>query len=82
MDIISGEGCKVKSWFIFKAVENINNSIIVTLPITQKIIQKTSIGFVDDTNFYSNGSEAQSKIQSIIDKYSKLHGATGGRLEQ
>ena len=39
------------------------------------------MGFVDDTNFYLNGDEAQIQMQRIINKYSKLHIATRGRIE-
>ena len=56
-NIVSGEGCKAKSYFIFKEVKNTNNRVIIILLIIQNKIQRTNIGFINDTNFYSNREE-------------------------
>jgi len=51
-------------------------------PISRFIIQRITIAFVDDTDFYINGRNYEIKMQLIIDLYTKLYEATGGKIQQ
>ena len=51
-------------------------------PITKQIIQRIAIAFIDDTDFYTNGLDYETKMQLIMDIYTKLYKATGGKIQQ
>ena len=40
-----------------------------------------SVSFIDDANLVSNGKEAESKMQQILNRYNRLYGTIGGYIE-
>ena len=46
-------------------------------PISQKVIQKVAVVFLDDMNLVSGGSNMNMKIWDSIDMYNDLHTAIG-----
>ena len=63
-------------------MEHDEMGIIIVTPITQQIIVWTALGFVDDTDFFSNNNNAQSKIQKTMMKYVHNYEATAGKVKQ
>ena len=43
---------------------------------------RTEIAFVDDTDMYLNGELSVENIQMIMDIYTRLYEATGGKLQE
>ena len=43
--------------------------------------QALCIEFVNDTDFFTKGSNAQQKIKKSLDNYAELYQATGGIIE-
>ena len=54
----------------------------VMIPFSHEILQRIAIAFVDDTDFFSTGRNAKSQMQQIMDVYTHLYEATGGKLQK
>ena len=79
---VSGAICRDTSCLIFKYLEEKQLGAMIKNPISKQIIQRIAIAFVDDTDFYTNGPEYELKMQMIMDIYTKLYEATGGKIQQ
>ena len=79
---MSGAICRDTSCLIFKYLEQKKLGAILLHPISNVIIQQIAIAFVDDTDFYTNGRNYKIKMQLIMDLYTKLYEATGGKIQQ
>ena len=77
-----GAICWDTSCMIFRHLEKQNLGAILKNPISKVIIQRIAIAFVDDTDFYTNGRNYEMKMQLIMDLYTKLYEATGGKIQQ
>ena len=44
------------------------------------MIQRVTIAFVDDTDFYTNSESYQRNIQKIMGTYILIYKATGGKI--
>ena len=53
---------------------------MIQYPISKEIIQRIAIAFVDDTDFYTNRPNFELKMQMIMDLYTKLYEAIGGKI--
>jgi len=60
-NLFSGEACKIKSCKIIKKIKNENIGAIIEAPVSKEIDQRAAIAFVNDTSFYSNGYNVESK---------------------
>ena len=79
---VSGAICRDTSCLIFKYLEDKNLGAMLKDPISKEIIQRIAIAFVDDTDFYTNGPNYEQKMQLIMDMYTQLYEATGGKIQQ
>ena len=79
---LSGAICRDTSCIIFKYLEDQNLGAIIEIVRTNRIIQRVAIAFVDDTDFYTNGNEVRTKMQRIMNIYTSLYEATGGKVQQ
>jgi len=79
---VSGAICRDTSCLIFKYLENKRLGAVFNTPLSQKLLQRLAIAFVDDTDFYTNGHDFERKMQMIMDLYTKLYEATGGKIQQ
>ena len=52
----------MKSCIIIKNIEADEKEVKLLVPITNTIIQRTAVAFVDDTNFSSNGLQFYTNI--------------------
>ena len=59
----SGDASRDTSSYIIKKVENNKFSAVIRAPIINKIIQRAAIVFIDNTNFYINGSNYNEKYK-------------------
>ena len=80
-NLFSGESCKVKSYLIFRNIEEKELGIIVKIPISNSNVQRSAVAFVDDTSFYTAGEDFKIKMQQILDCYTELYEATGELVE-
>ena len=78
-NLFAGEGYKVKLCLIIYDMEELEQGVIITVPILNSSIKRTAIAFVDDTSFYTNREDYKKKIQTIIERYTKLYEATGAK---
>ena len=44
-------------------------------------MNKLGVAFVDDTDFFTNGKEVQTKIENILKEYMELFKVTRGRIQ-
>ena len=51
-------------------------------PISKEIIQQIAIAFVDDKDFYTNSLNYKLKMQMIMNIYTRLYEATGGKIQE
>ena len=79
---VSGAICRDTSCLIFKKLEEANLGVAMEMPLSFKRFVRCAIAFVDDTDFYTNGSEFMCKMQEIMNLYTKLYEATGGKIQQ
>ena len=79
---VSGAICRDTSYLIFKKLENQNLGLIVKTSISHQDVVRSSITFVDDTDFYTNSRNFMEKIQEAMNTYTGLYEATGGKLQQ
>jgi len=77
---VSGAIYRDTSCLIFKYLEDKNLGAMLKDPISKEIIQRIAIAFVDDTDFYMNGPNYEQKMQLIMDMYTQLYEATGGKI--
>ena len=77
---MSGAICRDTSYLIFKYLEQKNLGAKLQNPRSREIIQQIAIAFVDDTDFYTNGPNYELKMQMIMDIYTRLYEATGGKI--
>ena len=54
----------------------------IRAPISKEVFQRIAIAFVDDTDFYTNGIDFELKMQLIMEIYTQLYEATGGKIQQ
>jgi len=73
---LSGDTCRDKSYFIIKNIENEDLRVMITSPIINIIEKELCVGFVNDVDFFSKGTDTQDKIISILENYSTLYQAT------
>ena len=79
---LSGAICRDTSCIIFKFLEDQRLGAIIEIVKTNRIIQRVAIAFVDDTDFYTNGRGVDTKMQKIMNIYTSLYEATGGKIQQ
>ena len=79
---VSGAICRDTLCLIFKYLEEKKLGAMIRNPVSKRIIQRIAIAFVDDTDFYTNGQDYEEKMQLIMDLYTKLYEATGGKIQQ
>ena len=79
---VSGAICRDTSCFIFKYLEEKKLGASIRAPISKEVFQRIAIAFVDDTDFYTNGIDFELKMQLIIEIYTRLYEATGGKIQQ
>ena len=48
--------------------------------IIKQTIQRVVIRFVDNTNFYGNGDDAESNMKTILTHYSEYYQVTRGKI--
>ena len=66
-----------KSYLIARKPEEEELGLITVSPLSKKTIQKLYVDFIDDTDFFTSGTNYQIKMQTILDMYSSLCKATG-----
>ena len=66
---------------IIKGIEKKNLGMIFKSTVSKESKQCVSVLFVDDTDLITEGENAESKMQEIINIYKSLHAATGGKIE-
>ena len=71
-----------QSCFGFKQLEDQNLGAKYQMPITKQMIIKIAIGFVDDTDFYSNRVNVTEQIQEILNQYTIYHEVTSGKVSE
>jgi hypothetical protein len=79
---VSGAICRDTSCFIFKYLEEKKLGAKLRAPISKEEFQRIAIAFVDDTDFYTNGVDFELKMQLIMEIYTRLYEATGGKIQQ
>ena len=74
--------CRDVSCIIIRVIENNLLGVLCINKISKEIIQCAAIAFADDTDFMTDGEEAQSQMQEMLNTCNRLHGATGGQIEE
>ena len=78
----SGDMCRDVSCIIIRVIENNLLGVLCINKISKEIIQCAAIAFVDDTDFMTDGEEAQSQMQEMLNICNRLHGDTSGQIEE
>jgi len=76
-----GDRSRDTSYYIIKEVENEKLGVAMRLLIKNKSIQRTTITFIDDTNFYTNRKQYVAKIQAMINRYTSLYQVIGRAIQ-
>ena len=63
-------------------MENRKLGAEIFLPLSNRKVYRIEISFVDDTDMYSNGELSAKNIQMIMDIYTRLYEATGGKIQE
>ena len=79
---MSGAICRDTSCIIFKKLENKRLGVVVRLLLSLVEFIRYAIAFVDDTDFYTNDRNFNEKMQLIMDMYTRLYEATGGKIQE
>ena len=79
---LSGIHCRDVSCLIVKDIENKNLGMIIKDRINFHKEIRTSLAFVDDTDFYANGKRSENIMNQISDKYTEAHETIGGKIEE
>ena len=61
-NLFAGEGCKVKLCLIIHYIEELEQGVIIIVPILNSSIERTATAFVDGTSFYTNEEDYEKKI--------------------
>ena len=54
---------------------------VIVSPRSKMKIRRIAVAFLDDTSMYSNRTNTQSNMQSILDTYRKLYKAIGESIQ-
>ena len=79
---VSGAICRDTSCLIFKKLEDESLGVKIYSPIMSTLYVRNAIAFVDDTDFYTNGENLTTKMQRLMDLYTRLYEATRGKIQQ
>ena len=79
---VSGAICRDTSCLIFKHLEELNLGVNVLTPLHKKTFNRLAIVFVDDIDFYTNDKDFNRKTQTLMDIYTHLYEATGGKIQE
>jgi len=69
------------SCIIIKEVQNNNNRVVITSPITKQSINELVVAFVDDTDFFANREDPIQVMRNILEEYRSSFEATGGKIK-
>jgi len=78
----SGAICRDTSCLIFRYLEKLKLGAQIKIQSENRMMQRVAIAFVDDTDFYVNGIDYESKMQAIMEIYTTLYEATGGQIQE
>ena len=78
----SGAICRDTSCIIFKKIEKEGLGVIMRLPLSFEEFTRCVIAFVNDIDFYTNNKDFQEKMQLLMDMYTRLYEATGGKIQE
>ena len=67
---------------LFKKLEDQNLGAMVKTPISHQEVVRTSISFVDDTCFHTNGSNFIEKMQEVMNLCTGSHEVTGEKTQR
>ena len=79
---VSGAICRDTSCIIFKYLEDLNLGVKVVTPLLKQLFIRLAIAFVDDTDFYTNDTDFNQKMQLLMNLYTRLYEATGGKIQE
>jgi len=79
---VSGAICRDTSCIIFKKIEKEGLGVIARLPLSFEEFTRCVIAFVNDIDFYTNNKDFQEKMQLLMDMYTRLYEATGGKYKR
>ena len=74
--------CRDTSYLIFKHLEELNLGVNVIIPLSKNNFICLAIAFVDDTDFYTNDTYFNRKMQQLMDIYTRLYEAIGGKIQE
>ena len=69
-----------RSFAVIKEVNNRKLAIMIQLPILNKKLEELAVGFVNDTDLFSNREEAMQKIRKIMAIHTELFEVIGGEI--
>ena len=78
--MLLGAICWDQSCLIFKIIENRKLGAEIFLLLSNRKVYRMEIAFVDDTDMYLNGKLSAKNIQMIMDIYTRLYEAIGGKI--
>ena len=78
----SGDMCRDVSCLIMRQIEKQLIGIFFVDKITGEEVQIVAVAFVDDADLMTEGSEAFKLMQEILNMHNRLHGATGGHVQE
>ena len=81
-NMLSGCLCRDVSRLIFKELENKRLGIVMKSKHNKNVVQRVVIAFVDDSDFCTKGNECEKKMQEIVEYYTSMCEATGGKVQQ
>ena len=67
---------------IFKHLEKQKLGVEINIVSKQQMIQRVSIAFFNDTDFYANSEEYNSKMQNIMLQYISLYKVTSRKIQE
>jgi len=79
---VSGAICKDVLYIIFRKIEKEGLGVVIHLPLSLEEYIRCAIAFVDDIDFYTNDKDFQEKIQLLMNIYTRLYEATGGKIQE
>ena len=78
----SGDMCRDVSCLIIHQIEKQLIGVFSVDKITGKELQCVAVAFADDTDLMTEGEEAFKLMQRTLSMHNRLHGATGGYVQE